>query len=58
MRRLAALLTVILVLTLVAGALIERTARRPEPGWMKYRTGRQPVGQGQSPEGRPSAPPR
>lgn len=44
MRRLAALLSVVLVLTVLAGTLLDRSAGSPaEPTWMKYRTGRQPV---------------
>src|SRR5262245_66444207 len=43
MRRLAGLLSVMLVLSLFAGTLLTRSARKAEPSWMKYHTGRQPV---------------
>jgi hypothetical protein len=43
MRRLVALLCATAVLAVLAGVFFERSARNPEPTWMKYRTGRQPV---------------
>jgi hypothetical protein len=43
MRRLVVLIMASAVLTLLASTLIERFGSTSEPGWLKYRTGRQPV---------------
>ncbi len=43
MRNLAVFVIAMAVLALLAGTYIERFAEAPEPSWMKYRTGRQPV---------------